>query len=646
MLTAKLSWPEGQPYSDRFNDIYFSSEDGLAESSYVFLGLNQLEQKFAQTKEHFSIVELGFGTGLNFFLSWQLFINTADTKSRLNFISIEKFPLSKEELIRAWQSWPTLKIFTDELAQKLPNLQPGFHRVTLAQGRISLTLIYAEVQQALEQIETPTIDAWFLDGFAPSKNPEMWSQEVLNSVSALSNSGSSLATFTAAGAVKRGLEACGWKVEKVKGYGNKRESLKATLEKKFEDNKEYPPWFSIKPLRACSKKQEVLVIGAGLAGCFSAYSLAQKGFKVKIIERDPTIANRASGNLAGLAIPYLSIDNNLRHKFFLEAFDHARREIEATFVKTFSTGVLHRLPKERVEAFNNSFIELGIPAELTNVFDDRQLFYPQAICLSPPILCQQLLDKFRDKIEVVNNYEVLDLVKDGNEWVLNSSSGFKLRAETVVICNSFDALNFKVTDWLPLTKVRGELALVEDKNPKKQISHSLCGNSYLIPLGEDKFLVGASYDYVFLDQNPSQEIQTRLLNRANEEFGVFSDSAKIISSRVAFRASTYDRIPYVGAVPDIDFCLEEYKSYRRGFRAERFQDCQYLKGLYLNVGHGSRGLVSAPICAEIISSLISAEILPMEKELIDSLTPNRWFIRQLARGHAVDRDRKSNLHYS
>ncbi len=631
MQRAKLSWSTGQPHCQRFDDIYFT-EESLAESSYVFLGLNDLEEKFGSSKEDFTIAELGFGTGLNFFLSWRLFASKSNTDLKLNYISVEKFPLSLDELKKSWELWPELRQYSLELEAKLPNLQPGFHRVNLGDGRISLTLLYADVIEALKNIECKKVDAWFLDGFAPQKNPEMWSDEVLDGISRLSSNGTSLGTFTAAGFIKRGLSERGWEVQKVKGYGRKRDSIKAVFKKEREKSSRQP-WFSLNNLKK-QRNTEALVIGAGLAGCWTAYNLKRKGLKVTLIERNPEIAKAASGNPAGLALPYLSLENDLRHRFYIGAFDYSRRELKRFFPELdYQEGVIHKTDK--TEEYRKSFAELSVPEELATIISEKEILFPKALRLPPAELCRKLLEG----ISVVVNSDAVSLERKESLWNLKSSSGVNFESELVVVCNSYDALNFSCLDWLPLNQVRGEVVVVEDPAPLKKADRPISGNSYFLPLGQNRYLIGSSYDYEFLDPEPSLEIQKKIFDKSQQEFGIFSENAKIISSRVGFRAATYDRIPYAGAVPDIDFMLDAYADYKKGFKAEEYPDCNYLNGLYVNVGHGSRGLVSAPVCAEIISSLIFSEPLPLEKDIIDSLMPNRWPVRQLARGHEVERNR-------
>ena len=212
---------KGAPVSSQFDDVYFSVDDGLAESEYVFLDGNHLPRDW-QNRDYFTIAETGFGTGLNFLVAWKRFEETTQPHQKLHFISIEKYPLDVEEIELHLQPWK--EVFEGHLKQLLavyPFVTPGFHRV-MVNERVMLTLIFDDVNDALPQVNAE-VDAWFLDGFKPSTNPDMWCETVFEHVARLSKPGTRLSTFTAAGAVRRGLQDVGFAVEKTKGYGRKRD---------------------------------------------------------------------------------------------------------------------------------------------------------------------------------------------------------------------------------------------------------------------------------------------------------------------------------------------------------------------------------------------------------------------------------------
>ena len=228
-LFSSLEWRNGQPYSQTFNDIYFSTDDGLDETKHVFIAQNQLETRFKSLEvEAFTIIETGFGTGLNFLVTSALWLTHAPLHAQLHFYSIEKYPLKLADLSRAHALWPQFSAISSELLNQYETLKSGTNHFSIAGGRIQLALQFDDIALALPQL-TKKADAWFLDGFAPAKNAEMWTADVFAQIARLSQANTSFATFTSAGNVRRGLKAVGFKVEKQDGFSKKREMLRGTF---------------------------------------------------------------------------------------------------------------------------------------------------------------------------------------------------------------------------------------------------------------------------------------------------------------------------------------------------------------------------------------------------------------------------------
>jgi tRNA 5-methylaminomethyl-2-thiouridine biosynthesis bifunctional protein len=225
MQFANLKWNNEEPYSLDFCDVYYSSDDGLAETEYVFIKHNQLVERFSSLHAAtFTIIETGFGTGLNFFCTALQFLQHASSQAALRFISIERYPLKPEDFIKANLRWPMFGELATQLNTPYAILKDGLNIFSICQNRILLDLWIGDVSECLPNIKTPT-DAWFLDGFAPSKNSEMWSENLFTEMARLSKSNTTFATFTSAGQVRRQLEAAGFQVSKAEGFGKKREML-------------------------------------------------------------------------------------------------------------------------------------------------------------------------------------------------------------------------------------------------------------------------------------------------------------------------------------------------------------------------------------------------------------------------------------
>lgn len=318
------------PRSQMFDDVYFSAKDGAAETEHVFLNGNNLPAAW-QGQRHFTIGETGFGTGLNFLLAWDLFERTAEPGAFLDFVSVEKYPLSAEEIRKALTPWAVrLAPHLDKMLAQYPRRLPGFHRMVF-DGRVALTLVFDDANDALPEIEAE-VDAWFLDGFTPAKNPDMWSEKVFREMARLSHRGTTFSTFTAAGFVKRGLRDAGFTVEKRKGFGWKADMLGGVFEGGV-------------PKAQTAPDKVVHILGAGLAGCASAYILKQYGFEPVL--HDPNgMASGASGNPAGIVNPRLSAQRTPESDFYTAAFAQTLRLFPSLDVEYMPCGSLHLVTDE------------------------------------------------------------------------------------------------------------------------------------------------------------------------------------------------------------------------------------------------------------------------------------------------------------
>lgn len=223
--TAKLRWEDGVPVSDRFDDPYYARADGLAESRHVFLDANDLPRRFAGAQT-FRIAELGFGTGLNFLAALDLWESKAAPDGILHFTSFERFPMTPDHLEQALAKFPSIAQTARSLSSQYRALgahgPAGTANITLS--RAHLTLVIGDARAHVPDWPEEA-DAWFLDGFAPACNPEMWTPDLMAAVARRISPGGTFATYSAAGAVRRSLQAAGLVVEKRPGFGRKRDML-------------------------------------------------------------------------------------------------------------------------------------------------------------------------------------------------------------------------------------------------------------------------------------------------------------------------------------------------------------------------------------------------------------------------------------
>ncbi|WP_443694854.1 bifunctional tRNA (5-methylaminomethyl-2-thiouridine)(34)-methyltransferase MnmD/FAD-dependent 5-carboxymethylaminomethyl-2-thiouridine(34) oxidoreductase MnmC, partial [Pseudomonas sp.] len=385
---AQLDWDDqGRPHSRVFDDVYFSDQSGLEETRYVFLEQNRLQARFAALPAGGRLVigETGFGTGLNFLCAWQLFEQHAVAGARLHFVSVEKYPLSHADLQRALLLWPQLQPFAEQLLAQYIAIHPGFQRLVLDNGRVTLTLLIGDALEQLPQLDAQ-IDAWFLDGFAPAKNPDMWTAELFAELARLAAPGSTISTFTSTGWVRRLINAAGFKMKRTPGIGHKWEILRG----------EFLGWPAETPLPAVSKPwfarpvplrgaRSALVIGGGLAGCTTAASLAARGWNVSLLERHARLAEEASGNPQGVLYLKLSAHGTALSQLILSGFGHTRRLLEhlhrgvdwdgcgvlqlafnakeaerqAQLAAAFAPGLLHQLDQAQAQARAGVALEHG-----------------------------------------------------------------------------------------------------------------------------------------------------------------------------------------------------------------------------------------------------------------------------------------------
>ncbi|MEM9469064.1 MAG: tRNA (5-methylaminomethyl-2-thiouridine)(34)-methyltransferase MnmD [Pseudomonadota bacterium] len=323
---------KGAPTSKQFDDIYFSAQDGLAETHHVFLQGNDLPQFWQEARFYntsFCIAETGFGTGLNFLAAWKLFEESAASHQTLDFVSFEQYPLSPGEIDEALKPWDEqLGKYKKQLLEQYPIRVEGFHRIVFNKN-IVLTLIFGDMNEYIGELDAQ-VDCWFLDGFTPAKNPQMWSDTLYQNMDRLSYDGSRFATFTAAGDVKRGLENAGFAVKKTEGFGRKRDMLVG----KYQNTK--------KIKKTYSKPEKIGVIGGGLAGTSCAFALDQYGFDVTLYEASDKLASGASGNSIGLYNPRFSALKAPDSLFYTSAFAQIIRTAQnAEDVDYTPSGALH-----------------------------------------------------------------------------------------------------------------------------------------------------------------------------------------------------------------------------------------------------------------------------------------------------------------
>ncbi|MEE4191016.1 MAG: bifunctional tRNA (5-methylaminomethyl-2-thiouridine)(34)-methyltransferase MnmD/FAD-dependent 5-carboxymethylaminomethyl-2-thiouridine(34) oxidoreductase MnmC [Halieaceae bacterium] len=662
---AELTWADGVPRSTHFQDTYFSSAGGIAESRHVFLAGNDLPARWRGC-DHFTIAETGFGTGLNFLNCWQAWQASREQRpgnARLHYLSIEGFPLRPEDLAIAADAWPQLETEAAALARDYPPPLPGLHRLWF--DDVCLDLVFAELEPALAMLETLpdlAVDAWFLDGFAPARNPDMWSSRLFQVMATLGQPDSSFATFTAAGDVRRGLEAAGFTVEKTPGFGRKRDMLRGVLSSAAAPPApSWTPWHLAshrysnpgRPLSDTARPASALVLGAGLAGAFSAEALARRGVPVTVLERGE-IAGAASGNLQGALYTRLSHRESALTSFSLHSFCYAVRRYRSLLESGVLTagrdgdlcGALHLRPDWGVEDVLHDTVaslpglvqglDAGQAEQVSGIAGcGSGLFYPESGWLYPGAVCRALLNA--EPIRVLEQCGPLTLHPCPPGWQVRNQEGTVLaEAECAIVACGTDSATVAGTEWLRLQPIRGQTSQVESRGTLAALRTVICHEGYLPPAREGEHCLGATFDID--DTDPTLRAADHLANIEQVARALPALQADLplahadqLAGRVGHRCATPDYLPVAGPVPDLDPFCEDYAALRRDARQVIPGPGSYLPGLYLCAGHGSRGLTSTPLCGELLAAQACGEAWPIPAELARALAPARFLVRELKR---------------
>ncbi|HAT3725032.1 TPA: bifunctional tRNA (5-methylaminomethyl-2-thiouridine)(34)-methyltransferase MnmD/FAD-dependent 5-carboxymethylaminomethyl-2-thiouridine(34) oxidoreductase MnmC [Citrobacter koseri] len=650
---------EGTPVSRDFDDVYFSNDNGLEETRYVFLGGNQLEERFPlHPRPLFVVAESGFGTGLNFLTLWQAFSQFRDahpeaTLQRLHFISFEKFPLTQADLALAHQHWPELAPRAQQLHAQWPLPLAGCHRLILDDGRVTLDLWFGDINELtgkLDESLNQKVDAWFLDGFAPAKNPDMWTQNLFSTMARLARPGGTLATFTSAGFVRRGLQEAGFTMQKRKGFGRKREMLCGVMAHALTSPSP-TPWFT----RSGSAKRDVAIIGGGIASALLSLALLRRGWQVTLYCSDEQPAQGASGNRQGALYPLLSKHDAAINLFFPSAFTFARRLYDALPV-TFDhdwCGVTQLGWDEKSQHKIDQMLSLALPDALAVAVDPDQaqqetgvathcrgITYPAGGWLCPAQLTAALLALAATQgLRRHYTHTLTALSRQATGWQLQFAEGKAVEHEVVVLANGHQINHVDQTLPLPVYSVAGQVSHIPTTPALSALRQVLCYDGYLTPQNPatHQHCIGASYhrgsEETAYREDDQQQNRQRLIDCFPDAAWAKEVDVSEKAARCGVRCATRDHLPMVGNVPDYDATLAQYAALAR--QKDAAERAPVYPDLFMLGALGSRGLCSAPLCAEILAAQMSEEPIPMDADTLAALNPNRLWVRKLLKGKAV-----------
>ena len=581
-----IAWTEdGRPRSALYGDAYFGADDGLSESRAVFLEGCGLPGAWAG-RQSFTVGELGFGTGLNMLALLELWRRESPAKGRLHLFSVEAHLMTREEAARALAAWPELSEIAEALLSRWPARRRGFHRIEFPEFRACLDLALMEAGEALSAW-SGRADAWFLDGFAPALNPDMWRDEVLQGVAARSAPGARAATFTVAGQVRRGLSAAGFEVRRAPGHGRKRERLEAIF-----------PGQGLDP----ADPGGVAVIGAGIAGASVVRALRRLGVEPVHFEAETPGAG-ASGNPAGLVTPRLDAGLGPIARLAAQAYLRALDVFPEVPGAVLARGVLQLAATDRdpsrfariagSDLFPEGTLRLldpaGASARLGESSDRAGLDQPDALSLDP----RQVLEAWC-AVPLAGRVQTLERAEGG--WRLTTAANETSVFRTVILASG--AGLDRLWPEAPILPVRGQASWIS--TPDREAPRAAGWGGYLAPLSNG-FLFGAT----FRRGETSTEVteadhQANLEALARARPALAADlSGRALEGRARVRATTRDHLPLAGPLPGAS-------------------------GLFVLGGLGSRGLTWAPLLGEHLAALAAGAPSPLPEDLAGLVAPGRY----------------------
>lgn len=646
------------PVSGEFGDVYFSHANGLAESRHVFLDGNHLSERLACLIPYqtFTIAELGFGTGLNLLAVWQLWrqlrishphLSTA----RLHFITTEKHPIPLEDLIEILTLWglraPELVEIIEPLLATYPVLIAGCHRLNFIKDNMTLDIWLGDATDSLAKLETSPpaqqatyVDAWFLDGFAPSCNQSLWAESLFTHIRRLSHIGTTAATYSCAGIAKHILQNSGFEIKKLKGFARKREMLTGVVRENVEPD---TALFShnildIKDTQYAIKPSHTIVIGAGVSGLLSAWSLANRGIKVTLLDKTAPLAG-ASGNPRALLAPKMTpihhADEHLHTIGYLYS-NRLYRQLNNTAKAIGAAPILE--PTGAIDLLIKANIDINqianYPDEMATTLSHTQaqaatrlvtqdltdnLYLPQSGLVNPQALKTLILEHplitFQQlTVTQINEADTQVCVVGCDNHTENTIS---IVADTVVICAAYEShqLDGRIFDC---RKIRGQLswftpsAEQEAKLPKVPLKYSgYCASFTTQPddatvthggANQKQFLLGASFvrneTATDIRDEEHQISRDKLITAIPELDAIVPTDTRLWQARAGVRTQTPDYHPMVGLLV-------------------------HSRRLWTLSAMGAKGYAYAPICAEALADALLGNFSPLSAAMLARLSPNR-----------------------
>lgn len=650
---APILSDQGVPYSPRYDDVYHSTAGGLAQAQHVFLAGNGLPGNWAG-RDQFVIVETGFGQGLNFLATWQAWRDDASRCKRLHFVSIEKHPFTREGLAQLHAGLGDLVPLAHQLQQQWPDALPGLHRLTFEGGAVTLTLAFGDVEAVLPKLMVGA-DAFYLDGFSPARNADMWSDTVFRGLARLARMGATLATYTAAGFVRRGLQVTGFEVNKSPGFGGKRDMTVARFAPAWKNRRHAPPDAVRWPER------HAIVIGAGLAGCAVTERLAARGWRITLLDAHDAPARQTSSHRAAAMHAHVSPDDSLLSRLSRAGNLYALQAWQALAeagqpVGWHGSGVLQIGEDDSEDDAQRAALDaLGFPESFVRWMSPEEaaarhgatvprggLWFPRGGWVAPPDICRAQLAAAGKHVDARFQSHVASIEHTDGVWHARDASGAVLAsAPVLVLANAHEAERLVSGRFLALRRIRGQLTDLDAGQVEMLGGWPDCvvtGSGYLLPPGADGGVrVGSSYQPDAGPLAESVEVHAANLGRLksllpDRSAALATIDPATLRGHVGVRTVTHNRLPLIGRMVDETQAL----AHAGALRGAHLRDVPRMPGLYGALAYGSRGLTWAALGAELIACQLEGEPLPLETDLADAIDPARLLLRALRHDQALD----------
>ncbi|MBU6373741.1 MAG: FAD-dependent 5-carboxymethylaminomethyl-2-thiouridine(34) oxidoreductase MnmC [Alphaproteobacteria bacterium] len=617
-------WRDGALVSPRSDDIYFSRDGGLDETALVFHAGCGLPEGWSG-RPRFTIVELGFGAGLNAVATWDLWARTRSPGATLHFVTTEDRLLPQADAAGALAAFPAIAVRARRLLARWPKAAYGPQRLWFEDDGFALTVLIGDAAHGLAGLRA-RVDAWFLDGFAPARNPDMWSEAIFARMAALSAPGARAATYSVSGAVRRGLAAAGFAVEKKPGFAGKRERLEARFVGPAP-----PPRFGVLPYTeegGSAPPRRVAVIGGGIAGAATAAAFARRGVAVRVFERADRLGAGASGNPAGLVMPRLDRGDTPLARLF--------RAAHLAALDAYAGGLVEMDVIERAAAPRDvaALADLAADPPLPDDF----------LVPAPPdglrhrggglVVPADWISRWTARADLALETAVTTIAPvDTGGWRLDTTRG----ADVVdaVIVTAGPALGAFVD--IPIERRAGQIEWAQPPATGAVAGPARVAGPYAAPF-RGGLLFGATFDPADTDDvavsDAARARNLADLARLAPDYAA-AIAGSVLISRASVRATMPDRAPIAGLAADLPAWRARFAGLAHGRDLDLARPPPALPGLFVLGGLGARGLSLAPLLAETIASDACGDPHVLDADVLNAIHPSRFALRALKRGQGA-----------